>query len=533
LYFMYISLPGGDDNFSGVARYGDCNPGFWHNAYSVLPLLARRLRDPVAQWLNSEQDGGVGLDVWRYLWYDSTVPAIDPFDLPKWHYFDTYGLFCWRSSWSNDASYFTIKSGQHFHGHAHPDDGQFMIHRTGVPYITDSGYTNPRYTSDQNVLLNTGTGQVGDGSEWGDFGQEWPNSNIWGEMLHVLATGKPRDEPADFFNVLCDPTPMYTSAKLTQWNRESIGLGDFFLLRDTMTASSAVDFELRLHSFVSRKDSKPFYDYKSDRYDNPFTYLSNSWWEIDARNQAPQPPNLLAGDLSAEIWTAGIEETWIDDHYENTSVRLGNYLRRQRTDTETSSLMAFGFDDQLADWTVSPWTNAGAEGTHVNNTTNGNKIIEVLWPLNGASCAGSAGWDVTGKMGGRRYKTSPMDKRGSYFGREVTLLKNESVTLLTATTPLSFHARLETPFSNSSNSLITSTAANLSTGTFYCPYEPYIVMRDGENVSFDWSNSELILTIPAGEHTFKIGIIPEPVFIFILAGIAGFYLINKKNIIEP
>ena len=280
------------------------------------------------------------------------------------------------------------------------------------------------------------------------------------------------------------------------------------------------------------KGSKPFYDYKSDRYSNPFTYLSNSWWEIDARNQAPQPPNLLVGDLSVETWTASIEETWIDDNYENTSVRLGNYLRRQRTDTETSSLMFFGFDDLISDWAVNAWSDGACEGAHVSNTVNGEKIIDVFWPTNGTSCVGSAGWDVTGKMAGRRFKTEPIDTHGCYFGREVTLLKNDSVTLLTANEPLSFYARLETPFSNSTNSMIISSSANLCTGSFYCLHEPYAVTRNGENVSFNWSNSELTLAIPAGEHTFKVAIIPEPGLIFILVGIAGFYLINKKTKIE-
>jgi len=513
MYFMYISTPGGDDNFGGLARFGDCNPGYWHNPYSVLTLLARRLRDPVAQWLNSKQDYSTNPGVWRYLWYDPTVPIVNPESLPKWHLFEKYGLFCWRSSWSNNASYFTIKSGQHFHGHAHPDNGQFMIHRAGIPYITDSGYTVPKYTADHNVLLVNNTGQIGDGSNWGDFGAKWPNSNIWGKINTSIATGTTPDEQPDFFDILCNPTPMCSNTPITKWEREAVSVNGFFFLRDKMKAPVNVEFELRFHSFVSRKNSKPFYDYDTDRNLNPFSLLSNNWWKIDSRNENPQPPNLLLADLSAETWSNNIEETWIDDHYLDANVRLGNYLSRKRTDSESSSLIFFAFDDELSNLTVNAWSDDKAEGTHIINQSTSHKFIDILWPLNGNSCSNCVGWFVNGNMAGRKYMVSDFDNSCFYFGRETSLIKNDNATLFEANLPVSFYARIENPGFNTTNGLIIAYSATVCTGIFHCPFPPYLVLKNNMNIDFKWDANKLFLEIPAGISTFKIDVIPEPIFV--------------------
>ena len=79
-YGIYAIQPGGTDNFGGILRFDDANPDYWGNPYNELSLLAKATRDPVAQWMANEIDhnGSGKKNAYRYLFYDPTVPTIDP-----------------------------------------------------------------------------------------------------------------------------------------------------------------------------------------------------------------------------------------------------------------------------------------------------------------------------------------------------------------------------------------------------------------------------------------------------------------------
>lgn len=488
-YGIYSILPGGADNFGGITRFDDANPDYWGNPYNELSLLAKATRDPVAQWMANELDhsGVNSKNAYRYMFYDPTVPTIDPeADLNNWRYFDNYGFFLWRTAWSNDAQHFALRSGQHSHGHSKCDDGQFMIARAGVPYIANLGYAVPRYTQDANVLLVDGTGQYSDGDDWGTvFNATWPNNtNTWGKTLHVLANDT-YYQKGDFFNVLIDPTQMYTNPDLSQWRREVVGLGgNLYLLRDTVSAGTSVSFDLLLHAQVTATSSGNTYDQDTYAASNPWNSLGSGKWEINARSGSPR---MLVQDLSSDVWNPVIEETWYESKYTGHT-RRGNRLRRSLSGTAGTSLVSFGFDDLMAGWTQTAWVDSAAEGIHIAT------ILDVLWPLNGISVSASDGWNVTGKMAGRRFGDS-------FFGRETTLMQNNGLDLLSATTPVSFHAKTEQEPGGAVPLRIVLQAAAPSTLTIYAPHEPKSVLLDGSSIAFAWTNNQLSVSVPATEGT--------------------------------
>lgn len=505
LYGVYMALPGGTDNYGGNARFDDADPDFWGNPYNDLALLAKATRDPAAQWMATEVDhnGSTKLNAYRYIFYDPAVPAANPAaEYNNWKFFENYGFFLWRNSWSNDAAHFAIRSGQHSHGHSKCDDGQFMIYRAGIPYIVNLGYAVPRYTKDSNILLVNGTGQYSDGADWGTvFNDSWPaNQNTWGQTLHVLANARARRD-GDFFNVLIDPTPMYTNAALSQWRREAVGPGgDLYLLRDTVSAGSSVKFDLLLHACVTAKGTGNTYDEETYSTNNPWAVLSSKRWKIDARNETPEPPNLLVQDLSKNSWSSAIEESWYYPKSANgTLTRRGNTLKRSLTGTSGSSLVAFGFDDLMSGWTLTAWTNSAADGVHV--ATSNKAVIDVLWPTNGSSCSGSDGWTVSGKMAGRRYAQTTNDEDACYFAREVTFVSNNALLLASATTPVSLHAKIEQAPGGMVPNRITFKADSPATLTVYAPYEPKTVLINDVSTSFHWSAGQLTLNVPAGTNS--------------------------------
>jgi hypothetical protein len=489
-YGIFGIMPGGTDNYGGVSRYDDANHDYWGNPYNELSLLAKATQDPVAQWMANEldHDGENKKNAYRYLFYDASLASADPHtDLNNWHFFDDYGLFFWRNSWSNNAQHFTLRSGQHSHGHSKGDDGQFMLSRSGIPYIANLGYAKPRYSRDCNVLQVDGTGQYSDGADWGTvFNASWPdNTNTWGKTLHALANDT-YYQKGDFFNMLVDPTQMYTNPVLTSWQREVVGLGgDLYLLRDAVSASSSADFDLLLHGVVTSASGDT---YSENSTSNPWTSTGAGTWELNVRSGNPK---LKVQDLSDATWSSSIEETW---YYPKNSVltRRGNKLKRSFTGSAETSLVSLGFDDLMSGWTQTAWTNGSAEGVHI--VASGSPVIDVLWPLNGVSVSSSDGWNVTGKMSGRRFGDS-------FFGRDVSAIQYNGLSLLNATTPVSFHAKTEFPLGGTVPGRIIISAAAASSVTVYSPYQPESVLLDNVAVAFSWTNNQLTLTIPATERS--------------------------------
>ncbi|QZT38759.1 heparinase II/III-family protein [Halosquirtibacter xylanolyticus] len=365
-YGIYSILPGGEDNFGGLARYADCNPNFWGDPKCTYPLLAKRLNDPIAKWMANEVDvnhsetwrdesgknvsNGKKYDFWRYIWKDTKTSPVELKTLKQWHMFEDLGIFAWRSSWDNDASYFTSKSGQHYQGHAQPDDGQFMLHKAGVPYIVDLGYSNPKSTNEHNVLMIDGKGQIGDGENWPNFGSFPHNQSNWGSTPYLMATDSRMEGAANFFQVVMNPTGMYANPKLKQWHREFVYVGDFYILRDHVALNEEGEMSFLLHSYVSQPGTDDTYDYTSNRSKNPFHRVEKHQWTLVPMTSSCEAMQLY--DLSEEEWNHSLEASWLYDNYERKKdgvgyVQLGYHLSSKRRGKEATSTFVFGFDNEI------------------------------------------------------------------------------------------------------------------------------------------------------------------------------------------
>ncbi|MBA3935932.1 MAG: hypothetical protein H0X38_00570 [Planctomycetes bacterium] len=113
---------GGGDRYAGFA--------------SSAPLVARALRDPLAQWqaLQARADGQYADGPWAALLIDPTVTASSPaqLGLPLAYLFAGAGNVFMRSAWDDpDATWAFFGAGPHFAGHQHDDEGHFLISRRG------------------------------------------------------------------------------------------------------------------------------------------------------------------------------------------------------------------------------------------------------------------------------------------------------------------------------------------------------------------------------------------------------------------
>ena len=367
-YCVYSILPGGKDNFGGLARFADCNPDFWGDPKCVFPLIAKIFKDPIAKWIANDMDvnnteiwrddkgksiskSGPHYDVWRYIWKDASVKSIGPSTLPNWHFFEDLGIFAWRSSWNNDASYFTCRSGQHYQGHGQPDDGQFMLHKAGVPYIVDLGYSLPKATSEHNVLLVNGKGQIGEGQSWPDFGFFPDNKDNWGNTDFSIVGNNPQAKA--YFNIVLDPTNLYDSTCLKSWKREFIYLDDFYVLHDVILNDKEAEAELLLNSYVSESGKKDTYEFENTRTLNPFVGVSQNNWlikpSVDKDVEA-----LVVKDLSGNNWKHQVKESWFSDNYVRKikgdgMVQQGYHISSKAIGKNLIATKVFGFENNVKD----------------------------------------------------------------------------------------------------------------------------------------------------------------------------------------
>ena len=182
-YALYLTLPRAAwTRSSCVVDLADCPRGHWYGPDYLLRRLAHLTRDGHAQWLAAETDAaGVASPEasWlNLLWYDPTVAAHSPRDLPTLHHFEDMGIVSARSDWSGDESLVVFKCGPFLGhhavsqfaydpggGHVHPDANHFVLFGAGAWLIRDDGY-RPKWTGQHNTLLIDGRGQMGEGAQW-------------------------------------------------------------------------------------------------------------------------------------------------------------------------------------------------------------------------------------------------------------------------------------------------------------------------------------------------------------------------------
>lgn len=484
LWDLYSIAPGGSDNYGGPANFGDCPPYHYNPPRTIQAWLAARLGSGIAQWM-SENLQWPRQTAYSYLWYDPNVVAVAPDSLPNWHLAQNRGIFAWRSSWQDDASYFSLKSGSYFGGHEQPDAGHFILHRAGIPYLTDFGYSYWKMADEHNLILVDGAGQYGQDSQW--MGSVDPAN--WASVPFALGA-------SDYFDLLADPTPMIESLALQAWEREVVGLGpDIFLIRDELSASSPVEFTWLIHAYRSDPPASEnrSYSYRDRRLENPWLDQGGGHWIVRPQDAEP---DLHVADCSADAWSSSIEASFyvpeqnLDVGGYNAdleSFQLGSRLSRTRTAASTSSLVAVWFGDDIS---VEALAGGGAEGLRLFDG-NGDLAV-VIWPLVGAAIL--QGVAVDGSMGGRR-----MDKT-AYFGRELTRLEKDGQVLIQASAAVSLFARIEHTATPEEPRFVAVQVSSAVTLDLFCPEEPVQVQLDGTAVPFSWSNFVVTIDVPPGAH---------------------------------
>jgi hypothetical protein len=182
-YRLYMSLP--RESWSAanlIVDLADCPRYDWYGPEYLLRALAKRFQDGYAQWLAQELEAAGYTQysaAWlNLLWYDPSVEAKPPEDLPRLRHFSDLGLVSARSDWSGAESLVVFKCGPPIgreatsrfdydpgSGHVHPDAGHFVLFGAGDWLIRDDGYAW-KQTSHHNTLLVDGRGQLGEGAQW-------------------------------------------------------------------------------------------------------------------------------------------------------------------------------------------------------------------------------------------------------------------------------------------------------------------------------------------------------------------------------
>ncbi len=141
--------------------------------------LASAHRDPYAQWyalqaLAASDPKRPGLLLRLFLWWDPSVPAKAPSDLPPSALFREAGWALLHTTLEHQQGiHFALHSG-HFYGvgggHSHADQNTFLLFAGGEPLVLDSGcydyYGSPHFngwyihTKAHNTLMVDGQGQA-------------------------------------------------------------------------------------------------------------------------------------------------------------------------------------------------------------------------------------------------------------------------------------------------------------------------------------------------------------------------------------
>jgi len=257
-YRLYMSVPRAAWTRSNLIVDLADGPRYdWYGPEFLLRELARRFRDPQAQWLAAELESRGFTQysaAWLNLvWYDPTVEAKPPDELRPLRHFKDMDIVAARSDWSGDESLVVFKCGpaigreaiQRFDydpggGHVHPDTGHFLVFGAGEWLIRDDQYAW-KLTSHHNTLLVDGKGQLGEGSQWFrtiEAIRERANPRI----LQVESSG-------ELDHISGDATEAYPrSLGLKRFIRHLLFLKpDVLIVVDDVETEGARPLELRLH----------------------------------------------------------------------------------------------------------------------------------------------------------------------------------------------------------------------------------------------------------------------------------------------
>ena len=135
------------------------SPVQWGDQESVLvPLIASRYRNGLAQWIAREAPPKYGFHGWSYvLAYDPAIAASEASAQPMAALFSGIGWAGMRSDWTRDATWALFVCGDYYAGHQHLDQNSFIISKRGNLAI-DAGEYGAKDTLFHNTIV-IGAGQ--------------------------------------------------------------------------------------------------------------------------------------------------------------------------------------------------------------------------------------------------------------------------------------------------------------------------------------------------------------------------------------
>jgi hypothetical protein len=284
---LYNSLP----NTSRFAlSYGDFDWS-WGNGYqpqNILRFTAREYQNGHAEWLAQHiiaQDGRHA-NIWcapwyvfEYLYYEPSILAEAPDDLPLNRTFTDMEGIVWRTGWSEEDLTFALKTGPYTgrytfeqfinggypfdhpgldqlnNGHDHEDTNSFYLYRGNVDLTSETVGYGSGETHYHNTLLVDGQGQYEDPSEFNGY-------SYWGEDPEVFrgTDGKLEAvyETRDFNFLIADGTHRYRLPDpetgkpgeylVDEFKRYVLFVRpDYLILLDNLRSSSAHRYEWIAH----------------------------------------------------------------------------------------------------------------------------------------------------------------------------------------------------------------------------------------------------------------------------------------------
>jgi len=235
--------------------WGDARRVSWYGPLHLFHRLASLNNDSIAQtWAEEAVRYDVSSSWLDVLWYDPSIEASVPDNMPSSHHFEEMDIFASRTGWSGNESLIIYRCGsplgksaasnpgytQGDLGHIHPDAGHFIIYDKGEYIIRNTGYVK-RQSKYHNTVLFSGNGLYGD--KQGYF-TPWPLT----PSKYPSITSVSSDEDMDV--ITSDMSSAYNdAASVRSYTRKFIWYKkkNIVVLVDDVECSKQMDIQVRLY----------------------------------------------------------------------------------------------------------------------------------------------------------------------------------------------------------------------------------------------------------------------------------------------
>ena len=324
-FFRQRAIAGMFEDYPGLDVYGSRRPapmgdgggrvfsGERDKELTVRRILVNYFRsDPAHQAVHAYNETTPRVSVWTnayrdLLWHDTTVPLADYRQFRLSHFSPGAGCVFARSSWTDDATYFSFRCGNRFTSHQHLDAGHFNIYKY-EELVGDGGQYDAFATEHAvNYYLRTiahSTMLIYDPQEtWpsiragnvtgNDGGQHhnWPNRNgavvdaeewLKNRKRYEIADILAFEDRGDCLYVAADATRAYAPTKLEYFTRQIVYLRpDTFVVFDRVKSREAGFKKTWLLQAMNTPTTKP-----------PHLVITNGKGRLFVESMLPEHPSV-------------------------------------------------------------------------------------------------------------------------------------------------------------------------------------------------------------------------------------------------